>query len=62
MKVDIPDAFKNELAEFVRRIYLRTGVLSQQRKNMFQSSFEEAYTKKCKYIYLLIIPITTQDR
>lgn len=48
MKIDIPDAFKNDASAFVRKVFMKTGLLSDQREQMFQTSFEEAYSKKCK--------------
>lgn len=47
VKIDIPDSLKRDLYHFVRNQFLSTGVKSKQRLNMFDASFEEAYTKKC---------------
>lgn len=50
VKIDVPDSLKRDLYHFVRNQFLNTGARSKQRQDMFDTSFDEAYTKKCMIV------------
>lgn len=46
VKVEVPDSLRHELYRFTRDEYLSVGTMSQQRIQLFDAAFDEAYTKK----------------
>lgn len=73
VKLDIPDAFKNDIYTFVNKEYLKKGVAYKKRFDLFQSAFEEAYSKKCKpfivfflfiviiHLFFAVVPLITRQ-
>lgn len=56
VKIIVNDYFKNELERYVLSIFLEEGIKYPLRLEVFNKSFEECYSKKCKYyIFSLLI-------
>lgn len=51
VKVEIPDGLRNDLYRFAQKVFLSDGLRSAEREKFFDKSFEEAYSKKCKYTW-----------
>jgi transcriptional accessory protein Tex/SPT6 len=50
VKVETPDNLKWDLKRFIEDLYMKQGRHYRIRSEVFQESFEEAYTKKCEQI------------
>lgn len=48
VKIIVNNYFKNELERYIRSIFLEEGVKYPLRLEIFNKSFEECYSKKCK--------------
>lgn len=48
VKLIIPDGFKSALKNFIKAEFMRQGNQSKQRFDLFETTFEEVFTKKCK--------------
>lgn len=48
IKLQFKDNVKGDLYWFLKREYLQEGTASHKRTELFEASFDEAFTKKCK--------------
>lgn len=49
VKIEIPNALKNDLYMFALQHFLTMGTLYNDRRSVFDAAFEEAYNKKCLF-------------
>lgn len=49
VKIIVPDSLKFALKSFIQSQYMNNGIQYKERYDMFQSAFEEAFNKKCKF-------------
>lgn len=48
IKLQFKDNVKGDLYWFLKKEYLQEGTASRKRTELFEASFDEAFTKKCK--------------
>lgn len=54
IKLQFKDNVKGDLYWFLKKEYLQEGTASRKRTELFEASFDEAFTKKCKCLYMWV--------
>lgn len=54
VKLLFPDGFKSALKKFIQAEFMSQGNQFKLRYDLFDTTFEEVYSKKCKLFFLFV--------